>query len=153
MKVTKKKTKINWWEVIELSPEEFLEKDNIYIDAANNWVTCACGNLCDVIPRLDDGEPIDDELSDLGVTFANLISDVAGIANSIDIIEEDYLEDRDAIYLKELKKEYKETMKKVAKTLNKIEKRAARIIVQEERKAIKVLEKLGWSINNNGASR
>ena len=142
MKVTKKKTEINWYEVIKLSPEEFLEKDNIYIDAADNWITCACGNLCDVIPRLDNGEPIDDELADLGVTFSNLISEVADIAYDISIIEEDH----DAIYLKELKKEYKETMKKVAKTLNKIEKRAAKIIVQEERKAIKVLEKLGWSI-------
>lgn len=42
---------------------------------ANKWVTCACGNLCSIIPRqiIDGykmkGEPIDHELSGLGYYF------------------------------------------------------------------------------------
>lgn len=42
---------------------------------AMNWVTCACGNQCDVIDRLDDGCPKDDDLEHLGHTFFHDIED------------------------------------------------------------------------------
>lgn len=42
-------------------------------DLANSWVTCACGNLCDAIPRALDGAPLDAELRSLGLTFMNNI--------------------------------------------------------------------------------
>lgn len=37
--------------------------------ASANWVTCACGNQCAVIPRHIDGRPWDTELDRLGVGF------------------------------------------------------------------------------------
>lgn len=37
---------------------------------ANSWVTCACGNLCDVIPRDEMGVPDDFELVSLGIDFS-----------------------------------------------------------------------------------
>jgi hypothetical protein len=54
-------------------------------DLAAMWTTCACGNLCDIIPRRDitimrsgayftKGEPLDEELKDLGSEFGLLIS-------------------------------------------------------------------------------
>lgn len=54
----------------------FLEKesyteDELYqaIDSAIDWVTCACGNQCDVIPRGYDGKPLDRRLKKLGREF------------------------------------------------------------------------------------
>ena len=47
---------------------------------ARKWPTCACGNLCDVIPRKKEGdyfgmggEPLDKKLTDLGLDFLNAI--------------------------------------------------------------------------------
>jgi hypothetical protein len=37
-------------------------------DAAG-WITCACGNLCDALPRDRDGEPTDQFLADFGYEF------------------------------------------------------------------------------------
>jgi len=42
---------------------------------AGYWVTCACGNLCDVIPRDSIGRPIDMGLRQLGVDFYDAIYD------------------------------------------------------------------------------
>lgn len=39
-------------------------------ELAGNWVTCACGNQCDVIPRFGAGAPMDRELYDLGSEFS-----------------------------------------------------------------------------------
>lgn len=44
---------------------------------AGEWTTCACGNLCNSIPRhksdnILDGEPVDKELSRHGYNFGNL---------------------------------------------------------------------------------
>jgi hypothetical protein len=38
-------------------------------DRASDWITCACGNLCSVIPRRCGGEPLDFPLKDLGLRF------------------------------------------------------------------------------------
>ncbi len=46
---------------------------------ANKWPTCACGNMCAVIPRNQSsifggpGMPIDEQLKKLGIQFANQI--------------------------------------------------------------------------------
>jgi hypothetical protein len=42
-------------------------------DRAMSWVTCMCGNQCDILPRTDEGRPIDDELAHLGVEFMDRI--------------------------------------------------------------------------------
>lgn len=44
-------------------------------DRAGSWVTCACGNQCDVIPRKECGEPVDSKLARLGLRFWARISD------------------------------------------------------------------------------
>ncbi len=38
-------------------------------EKAKSWVTCACGNVCSVIPRYDGGSPKDNRLNNLGCTF------------------------------------------------------------------------------------
>lgn len=38
-------------------------------ELAGDWPTCACGNMCDVIPRRNDGTPLDDTLDTLGYHF------------------------------------------------------------------------------------
>lgn len=60
---------------------EFLNKENITEEEwtnayllSNEWVTCACGNQCDLIPRNDDGIPKDLELNLLGCFFHNHIA-------------------------------------------------------------------------------
>lgn len=40
---------------------------------SNNWITCACGNQCDIIPRRSDGCPKDWELAMLGYRFNTTI--------------------------------------------------------------------------------
>ena len=40
-----------------------------------SWVTCACGNQCDAIPRNELGAPKDDYLQNLGMHFMYLIRD------------------------------------------------------------------------------
>lgn len=58
----------------------FLAQDNIAEDAwkdayelASDWVTCACGNQCAVLPRNNYGEPRDLVLLRLGNDFYHAI--------------------------------------------------------------------------------
>ncbi len=41
---------------------------------AMDWPTCACGQLCKVLPRLEGGAPEDYRLADWGSEFAGAIS-------------------------------------------------------------------------------
>lgn len=53
-----------------LSKSEITEKDwNIMASRTSSWVTCAVGNQCTVIPRDEQGEPIDDDLCIDGIGF------------------------------------------------------------------------------------
>lgn len=36
---------------------------------SKSWITCACGNMCEIIPRTPNGEPMDPILNSLGVLF------------------------------------------------------------------------------------
>jgi len=40
---------------------------------AREWVSCACGNQCDIIPRSETGRPYDRELESLGIHFHDSI--------------------------------------------------------------------------------
>lgn len=60
-------------------------------ELASDWVTCACGNLCDAIPREKEmgdggekleGSPIDRKLSTLGIDF---MSAIRGMNEDIDL--------------------------------------------------------------------
>lgn len=56
---------INW--------EVELNENDIFwphlVNESKEWVTCACGNQCVIIPRNDSGSPVDRKLFDLGVRF------------------------------------------------------------------------------------
>ena len=60
----------DWWHALN-NPEQYdpHELDN----RADSWVTCACGNQCDLLPRSKFGEPDDPELHSLGIAFADQI--------------------------------------------------------------------------------
>jgi hypothetical protein len=42
---------------------------------STSWTTCACGNLCSIIPRKN-GKPVDESLHDLGECFCSAIMDM-----------------------------------------------------------------------------
>lgn len=54
----------------EKSIEEILKANKL----ARNWVTCACGNQCSIIPRDKLGRPMDNSLSQYGTSFAYSIT-------------------------------------------------------------------------------
>jgi hypothetical protein len=66
---------INWNDVIENringTSDHYTTHD--LAQYAGSWVTCACGNQCEIIPRNGDGSPQDEELSDLGIDFSTYI--------------------------------------------------------------------------------
>ena len=45
------------------------------LELSKDWVTCACGNQCDILPRYSHGMPIDIDLSDLGMDFYYAVRD------------------------------------------------------------------------------
>lgn len=58
-------------------------------ELAEDWVTCACGSQCAVIPRTKEGNPLDLKLMMLGVKFSYLISqqDYYGAKETLAAIE------------------------------------------------------------------
>lgn len=62
---------VNWYEE--------LNKENIdwekLLNLSHSWVTCACGNQCDIIPRREDGAPKDIALKHLGYNFFYAVAD------------------------------------------------------------------------------
>jgi hypothetical protein len=55
----------------ELSDDEWEELG----EKSNDWVSCACGNMCSIIPRDHVGRPKDEYLAGLGETFNDNIDD------------------------------------------------------------------------------
>ena len=51
-----------------------IEEENA-LSLAGTWVTCACGNQCDAIPRTMTGMPLDSTLIRLGADFTCYIQD------------------------------------------------------------------------------
>jgi hypothetical protein len=89
----------DWNKFLENPPKKGSPEHLDACDLAEAWITCACGNLCDIIPRCPlRGRPIDDYLERLGISFNNNIQDarydcakeiLAGIENrSAEIIFE-----------------------------------------------------------------
>lgn len=64
---TQNEKPFDWNKALAVEPTEDQWED--MKGMASNWVTCACGNQCDVIPRDKNGRPYDDELIDLGFRF------------------------------------------------------------------------------------
>lgn len=62
----------NWHAFLELAIEDAItgQESLDAIDEAEDWVTCACGNQCALIPRdPNHGSPLDEKLRELGVNF------------------------------------------------------------------------------------
>lgn len=85
-------------------------------DAADDWVTCACGNECDIIPRYKTqaqhgmkGEPKDIVLMRLGVDFCQAVNSMDN-NHGLDL------------------REYNQEKRRAIYTLHQIEKRSAEII-------------------------
>jgi hypothetical protein len=65
----KGKESFDWNKFLENPPKYFSNEHFDACDLAEAWVTCACGNLCDIIPRNQIGSPVDEELQRLGIMF------------------------------------------------------------------------------------
>lgn len=81
---------------------------------ACNWVTCACGNQCAIIPRgtyMSSKEPTDYNLRMLGLSFTDMVSNMNANHNN--------------------KKEFNVWKKRAILILKKIEKRSAVLVAKE----------------------
>jgi hypothetical protein len=50
-----------------------LDELQLAVYKSENWITCACGNQCDIIPRNGNGKPDDPLLLELGIRFFGAI--------------------------------------------------------------------------------
>jgi hypothetical protein len=67
---TQGKKFFDWNAFLENPPKKETLSHRYAIDLSGQWVTCACGNLCDIIPRGSFGTPLDNELQRLGFMFS-----------------------------------------------------------------------------------
>ena len=79
------------------------EQDNART-LSGSWVTCACGNQSNFIPRNWEGVPLDDELEGLGVVFSDHIN--SGYWNSSKKVLAQ-IEEKSAFIINQLSNEYK----------------------------------------------
>lgn len=66
----------DWWKAIDNPPRINSVAHELLMQKSKSWATCACGNQCAIIPRLDDedqGRPIDGKLLDLGARFHSYV--------------------------------------------------------------------------------
>ena len=67
----------NWFKALEkkIDDPSPSDSDEELYKRSSHWATCACGNMCDVIPRTSGGQPVDDELENLGTLFNRQVED------------------------------------------------------------------------------
>lgn len=130
-----------------LKKEKFTEEELDDADyKASDWVTCACGNMCSIIPR-EDGQPLDKRLAKLGEAFANHVSKM----------QENYTDPNtpvscwtdEAEKKKELtqeKKVFEKARKNAIKTLEKIEVRSTEVIREEFMKMESTMKAVGLKL-------
>tara|TARA_R110000822_G_scaffold27129_1_gene81254 strand:+ start:253 stop:570 length:318 start_codon:yes stop_codon:yes gene_type:complete len=64
----------NWYAYLDADKEVHIEHYQKATDLSRCWVTCACGQLCKVLPKDNfTNAPIDKILFDLGVSFQDSI--------------------------------------------------------------------------------
>lgn len=80
--------KFDWREALTSQTINWLDLAN----RSKSWVACACGNLCDVIPRDTEGAPVDKTLKalggDQGFHYAIRMNDAEDALAILDLIEE-----------------------------------------------------------------
>jgi hypothetical protein len=61
----------DWWKAFDTLETAGRASEYHYwlFSRASQWVTCACGNQCALIPRGFDGAPLDEKLAKLGIAF------------------------------------------------------------------------------------
>jgi hypothetical protein len=85
----------DWWKALE-------EPDKDWPDLrtkAASWTTCACGNVCDIIPRDEVDAPKDSQLAYLGSYFYVLIAN-ADVVTAKEVLKE--IEERSGKLIGEL---------------------------------------------------
>ena len=63
----------DWYAFLDASKEVKEEFRGDAFNLSSEWTTCACGQVCDVLPKGLYGCPNDKELGDLGMDFCDLI--------------------------------------------------------------------------------
>lgn len=68
---TKKNKRFDWRGALEIAVQEWIEEDehDDLCSGSSQWVSCACGNQCSIIPRNWEGRPNDTTLENLGTEF------------------------------------------------------------------------------------
>jgi hypothetical protein len=69
--------KFDWYDVLDrlIAGEKPSEAERVTIQQrAGPWTTCACGQMCKIIPRDSSKSPIDEQLRTLGGAFAQQMS-------------------------------------------------------------------------------
>jgi len=86
---TKGKEPFDWNAFLENPPRRRSLRHRMAMDLSGQWVTCACGNLCDIIPRTPFGIPLDYHLEHLGIMFYSDIKDALWerAKNTLNLIE------------------------------------------------------------------
>lgn len=74
-------------------------------ELAGEWVTCACGNQCSIIPRSSIGEPEDEILRKLGFEFACRIT-MSHWSKAKQTLKQ--IEQRSALLIREIKSQARE---------------------------------------------
>lgn len=66
-----------WFEFLNQPKSDFSKEDlKDACELSNNWITCACGQLCNSLPRQENSNaPIDPILNHLGLDFMENICD------------------------------------------------------------------------------
>ena len=85
----KGKTAFDWNSFLQNPPEKGSEDHSNSSNLSGSWVTCACGNLCDIIPRSILGRPEDFLLEKLGFIFHEYVNaaDFINAKNTLYLIE------------------------------------------------------------------
>lgn len=65
----------DWNKALANPPDQYTDEHQDLKLQADDWVTCACGNQCAIIPRYSAGGPRDDTLRHLGLKFSDNIYD------------------------------------------------------------------------------
>jgi len=68
----------DWIEILQfLSDGGNISSDQRYVlmHMSKDWVTCACGQFCKVLPKTQTGAPKDNELKTLGTAFYDYVRD------------------------------------------------------------------------------
>jgi hypothetical protein len=132
---TKNNTKFNWFDVLQARVENKQDSNSEHsyqalVRKAGSWTTCACGNQCAIIPRYNDGSPMDSKLGKLGMDFYHRIVD-AEYSEAINILEQ--IEVRSSELIEEIREaDEKKKARAAAEKAHKISMLKEKILVESK---------------------